>query len=97
MPGTGEARDSWHIRRDGDVLILESKSPGMWHIEYGRKPNRAPPPRHVIEQWLVDRFGMDRSRAKRESWIVAKRIGERGIPPAGIVQQITSEYGAKIR
>lgn len=89
---TGDARDSWEIRRVGNKIIIESKSPAMWHVEYGRQPNRRPPPAAEIEKWLSGKVGLEPSEAKRKSYAVAKKIGKEGTKPTYIVDEVMTRY-----
>lgn len=64
---------------------------GVGSDQYGRHPGTKPPPFHVIEAWLISRWGWNAHDAKWYSKILAAKIGREGLRARNIVRDARPE------
>jgi len=55
-------------------------------IEYGRRAGARPPPSHVLVPWVRDKLGVRGKEARTVAFLVARKIGERGIKARPVVR-----------
>jgi hypothetical protein len=55
-------------------------------IEYGRRAGARRPPVDALVPWVRDRFGLRGAAARGMAFVIARKIGERGIKPRFVVR-----------
>jgi len=55
-------------------------------IEYGRRPGARPPPSAALVPWVRDKLGYRGKQARSVAFLVARKIGERGIPARKVIR-----------
>ena len=78
---TKEAYDSWYIDGNGNVA---TKSIGMYHIEYGRRPRSRMPPYEPILEWAKE-IGIPVDEQHRFVEAARRKIANDGISPTRVV------------
>lgn len=84
---TGDAYESW-VYEPGNSRIV-SYDPGMYHMEFGRRPSEKMPPYQPLHDWLVKKFGYPEGpELERMIYHTRKSIQLNGMPATHIVQKL---------
>lgn len=75
----GYAR-GWKAHAEGKSLTIYNQAPYSAVIEFGRRPGRRQPPTKALIPWVRRKLGVSDSDAKSVAFLVARKIGQRGIP-----------------
>lgn len=62
------------------AVRIVNKTPYGRVLEYGRRPNRRPPPVKALVPWVRDRWGLRGKDAKSAAFALSRLIGKRGMP-----------------
>ena len=85
---TREAYESWYWDpKVGTRGGWHSNSPAVFHVDFGRLPNRRPPPVAEIKIWC-----RKRGIPEREAFLIARSIGEKGTPPREITRKVIRKF-----
>ena len=66
-------------------VLVSNSSPYAMNIDYGRRSGSRPPPASAIARWAQLKLGLSAKEAKRVSFGIAKKIGERGLWGRGVL------------
>lgn len=90
----GDYRRAWKARPDtragSQGLLVSNDRPYAGVIEYGRRAGARRPPSEPIARWAQRKLGLPYARAKGIAFVIAKRIGERGLRPRRVLTSRTT-------
>lgn len=86
----------YQLVRDPMGVKIYNSTPYASVIEEGRRPNRRPPPSDALVPWVRRKLGVSRKEAKSVAYVVARAIGERGIPGKHILKTASANIAKLI-
>lgn len=91
---TGNYRAAWKAEpnsRGGSLgLLVANTTPYSGVIEYGRRRGAKAPPLEPIARWAQRKLGLPYARARGIAFVIARRIGERGLRPRRVLTSRTT-------
>lgn len=65
------------------------------NVNYGRRPGRFPPPQK-IRDWAKKYLGLQDAKLKRATYLISKKIAERGIEPTRFIDIVIDKFEPRI-
>lgn len=91
---TGAYRQAWKASAETRVgsqgLLVGNSSPYAGVIEYGRRRGAKRPPIEPIARWAQRKLRLPYPKAKGIAFVIAKRIGERGLKARQVLTSRTT-------
>lgn len=93
---TGAYRQAWKAEpKQGFLsfrygLLVSNRMPYSGVIEYGRRRGARPPPTEAIARWAQRKLGLPYKKARGIAFVIAKKIGKRGLQPRRVLTSRTT-------
>lgn len=93
---TGAYRAAWKAEPKQGLLsmryglLVSNRMPYSGVIEYGRRRGAKAPPTEPIARWAQRKLGLPYPKAKGIAFVIARKIGERGLQPRRVLTSRTT-------
>lgn len=88
---TGAYLQAMTARATPSGAIITNKRKYAAVIDDGRRVGARPPPRRVLEKWVMRRLGLSAKEAKSAAFLIGRAISKRGLLPRKVMRGATDD------